>query len=517
MARTPTFRRVKRALATAIAAERRGVPSAEYLELAGARLGRRRFLQGAAGAAALAAVPACTRRAIPTRTDGAPIAIIGAGAAGLTCAYRLQQAGIASKVFDSWNRVGGRMFTARGMWLDDQIAELGGELIDTTNEAIRRLAAELELTLDPLLEAAGSGIRQDSWFFDGQFVSDERIVEAFRPFAARLAADAVHESGSPEFDRLDRLGLAGYLDSAPDLDPMLRKLIEVAYVGEYGREAEEQSAWNLLWLIDHASPEPFRIYGDSDEALHVRGGNDLIPAGLASRLSSPVMLEHRLVRVVENGSSSFTLSFDRGSESAHEETFARVVFALPFTRLREVEMVPALPPAKKEIVDTLGMGMNAKLMSQYGERVWRTRHRASGSVTTDNGLQTIWETSRAQEGRTGILTVFAGGRIAEEMGRGTADGQIDSRLAAIDQIFPGTGETYQTGRVARMHWPTVDHTRGSYSCFLPGQARFAGREGERAGNLHFCGEQTSVESQGMMNGAVESGERVAREIVSDIG
>lgn len=514
MGRTPTFRRVKRALAAAIEAERRGMPGAEYL---GATLSRRRFVQGVTGAGALAALPACTRQAIPTRTDGAPIAIIGAGAAGLTCAYRLYRAGIATKVFDSWNRVGGRMFSARGMWLDDQVAELGGELIDTSNEAIRRLAAELELTLDPLLEPDGSGIRQDSWFFDGRFVSDERIVEAFRPFAAQLAADAVHEAGSPEFDRLDRLGLAGYLDAARELDPMLRTLIEVAYVGEYGREAAEQSAWNLLWLIDHATPDPFRIYGESDEALHVRGGNDLIPSALARRLPREVLLGHRLVRVVANDASSFTLTFDRGSASAHEETFARVVFALPFTRLREVEMVPALPPAKKEIVDTLGMGTNAKLMSQYGERVWRTGHRASGSVTTDNGLQTIWETSRAQDGQSGILTVFAGGRIGEEMGRGTPEGQIDARLAAIDQLFPGTSATYQSGRVARMHWPTVEHTRGSYSCYLPGQARFSGQEGERAGNLHFAGEQTSVDSQGMMNGAVESGERVAREILADLG
>ena len=60
-------------------------------------------------------------------------------------------------------------------------------------------------------------------------------------------------------------------------------------------------------------------------------------------------------------------------------------------------------------------------------------------------------------------------------------------------------------------------TRGSYACYLPGQAGFSGVEGERVGNLHFCGEHTSVEFQGYMNGGVESGERVAGEILGDLG
>jgi len=65
-----------------------------------------------------------------------------------------------------------------------------------------------------------------------------------------------------------------------------------------------------------------------------------------------------------------------------------------------------------------------------------------------------------------------------------------------------------------MHWPSVEHTRGSYACYLPGQASFSGLEGARAGNLHFCGEHTSVDFQGYMNGGAETGERVAAELTA---
>lgn len=453
----------------------------------------------------------------PEPSGGPRIAVVGAGIAGLTAAYRLGQAGLSAKVFDSWNRVGGRMFTARGMWADQQLTELGGELIDTDHDALRTLADELGLTLDPILETAASGIRQDTWFFDGRAVSDAEIVEAFRPVAGRLKADVDNEKNEDEFARIDELGLSTYLDSIQDMDPVLRTLLDVAYVGEYGRELSEQSPWNLLWLIDSETPDPFRVYGDSDEAFHVRGGNDLLTSGLAERLVSPIELEHQLLSVRETASGTFRLAFARGSGSSREEEFDRVVFALPFTRLRDVELPEAIPAEKKDIIDNLGMGTNAKLMAQFSERVWRTQHQSSGSVTTDNGLQLLWETSRGMTGASGILTVFAGGQIGEQIGEGTAETQLQRRLARIDEIFPNTAATYIPGSAVRMHWPTVEHTRGSYTCYLPGQASFSGLEGERVGNLHFCGEHTSVDYQGYMNGGAESGERVATEIMTDLG
>jgi monoamine oxidase len=273
----------------------------------------------------------------------------------------------------------------------------------------------------------------------------------------------------------------------------------------------------LLWLIDSETPDPFRIYGDSDEAFHVKGGNDQIPTALADRLMSPIELEHRLVRVVQKASGVLTLSFDRGTQSAVDEDFDHVVCALPFTRLRDVEIDVDLPAEKVSMIRELGMGTNAKLMGQFSERVWRTRHRASGSVTTDNGLQMLWETSRGQAGESGILTVFAGGNAGVALGSGSAESQMQQRLAQIDQIFPGTGATYMADSAARMHWPTVEHTKGSYTCYKPGQASYSGTEGERVGNLHFCGEHTSEDFQGYMNGGAESGERVAAELLEELG
>ena len=63
----------------------------------------------------------------------------------------------------------------------------------------------------------------------------------------------------------------------------------------------------------------------------------------------------------------------------------------------------------------------------------------------------------------------------------------------------------------------VEWTRGSYSYWRVGQyTAFGGVEGERRGTCHFAGEHTSIDFQGYLNGAVETGERVVTEILADL-
>ncbi len=66
-----------------------------------------------------------------------------------------------------------------------------------------------------------------------------------------------------------------------------------------------------------------------------------------------------------------------------------------------------------------------------------------------------------------------------------------------------------------MNWSRHRFALGSYSCQKPGQyTGFFGIEGqpELDGRLLFAGEHTSTDYSGFMNGAVESGQRVAVEI-----
>src|SRR4029453_6516980 len=105
---------------------------------------------------------------LPAGAAQAKIAIVGAGLAGLSAARRLKRSyQLDADVYEGNTRVGGRCFTARGIFAQGQIAEHGGELIDTDHHAIRHLARELGLKLTDVLAAPPAGT-QALYFFNHQ-------------------------------------------------------------------------------------------------------------------------------------------------------------------------------------------------------------------------------------------------------------------------------------------------------------------------------------------------------------
>jgi len=528
MPRTPLARHLRRALALARIANATGVPADELVDVesSGSLTTRRELLRSSAlaGAGLALGCSAVARRndagaGAPARTAGGEVAIVGAGIAGLTCAWRLRQAGVAARLFEGQQRVGGRMWSLRDRFPEGQVCELGGELVDTGHETIRGLAAEMGLELDDF-EREEPTLARDVWYFGGRRVADREVVEAFRPVAAKIDAalsaltgDTVDYRSPNGGEMIDRMALADWLRGA-GASGWFYDLLDVAYTTEYGLEIAEQSPWNLLMLID-ADPDPFRVFGDSDERFHLRGGNDQLPARLAERLAGAIELDHRLVALGQDADGGYRLTFERGG-ATREIHADRVVLTVPFTMLREVRLDLELPPAKRRAIAELGYGTNAKLMVGFTERLWRTRGGSNGSVLTDLPFQLSWESTRLQPGTAGIVVAYGGGRHGVEMGQGTAAAQAAHFAADFERVFPGAATLRTTE--ARFHWPSFPWVKGSYACYRPGQwTAIAGAEGERVGNLHFAGEHTSLDFQGYMEGGAESGTRAAREILADLG
>lgn len=526
MARTALFSSLRRLLAAAQIARRTGRSPADViaeLEARRARRGpnRRDVLTGALGAAVvLPLASACG-------DDGGggadvEVAVIGGGIAGLHCAFRLAEAGADVRVYEGSSRTGGRMHTGRDLFPDGQICELGGELVDTGHATIRGLADDLGLTLDDLpVETAG--LRQDTFHFDGAVVADATLVTEFTPLAAMMSSTVTTaEADDLEFERIDGMSIPQWLEDEAGLadTSLIRRILELAYTGEYGLEPDDQSIFNVLYLIDAEDPDPFRIFGDSDERFHVHEGNDAIPAGLAEALGGDrIALEHVLTRVAARDDGDFDLDFDTGGGTTRIRA-RHVVFALPFTKLRQVDLGDAgLSADKQQMIDELGYGTNAKLMLGFESRPWtEAPSTASGSSFTDVGvLQSTWDSTRGQDGPRGILTNFVGGDRGIAMGEGDAEDRAAEVMPWLDTVFPGSQAAYTADSAVRKHWPTEPFMLGSYASYRVGQWAFYGLEGERIGNLHFCGEHTSLDFQGYMEGGAETGALVALEVLEDLG
>ncbi len=520
MGRTPLFRLLQRAAAIARASRHVRMPLDEFHDVVRSRhvdKQRRRLLQGAGASALLAG---CQSLPSPMRgnNDG-EVVIVGAGIAGLTAAWRLRQQGVAVRVFEAQDRVGGRMLSLRNHFPDGQVIELGGELIDTDHVRIRALAAELELPLDDLLDG-DSDI--DTWYFDGRAISEHEIVQAFVPIAAAIERDLAaagdgdydYKDENPAFRALDALTISQWLDRN-GVSGWLRKLLDVAYTTEMGLETDQQSALNLLTFIGIEDKDAFRIFGASDERFHVRGGNDLIPHTLATRMSGALETGH-VLEAVRADAEGYTLSFRHGTASRQVRA-KQVILAMPFTLLRQIRIDVELPARKRNAIDNLAYGTNAKLMIGFDRRVWRD-HKANGASMSDLSYQTTWDTTRKQPGDGGVLTNFTGGRHGVELGQGSPKQQADAASRDLDRVFPGIAAARAGAREARFHWPSHRWSLGSYACFRPGDwSGLRGAMAESVGGLHFAGEHCAAETQGFMEGGCESGELAAHAVLAQRG
>jgi monoamine oxidase len=189
-----------------------------------------------------------------------------------------------------------------------------------------------------------------------------------------------------------------------------------------------------------------------------------------------------------------------------------VVIAIPFTMLRNVDLQIPLSPQKTMAINQLGYGTNAKLMAGFTNRHWATNLGYQGYVFTDQSLQLGWDSSQLQAGTAGGYTIFTGGNEGLAMGNGSAQSQLNNYMPGLNAIFPGIQSKFN-GNVSRFHWPTHPFIMASYAAYRVGQwEAFAGAEGEQEENIYFCGEHTSIDYQGYMNGAAETGRSVAEAI-----
>ena len=509
MARTPLAGAVQDAIAAVAAGERRTT--------------RQRFVKEA-GAAALG-LTALGHLAPPARAATAPkIVVVGAGLAGLSAAYTLERAGYASELHEASDRIGGRCWTLRGAFADGQIAEHGGELIDQSHSHVRQLAQGLGLKLDNLLQAEQNGTELFAWFDDSQY-SYEEMTDDIKASWQKIHADVSAASYPTTFElstergrQLDRMSIVDWIEETFEggIDSRIGKLLDVAYTIEYGAECADQSALNLLYLLAYSGQGQFRVFGPSNEKYHVVGGNDQITDRLAAALAGRITLSSELVAVRRNATGTYTLTFAQSS-GAKTVTADKVVLALPFSILRSsVDLSKAgFEPLKLVAIREQGMGTNSKLHVQFSNRFWRAQG-SNGETFADTGYQNTWEVSRAQPGTSGILVDYTGGKIGASFGSGTPESRAKQFLAQLEPVLPGATKAWN-GRATVDFWPGYRWTKGSYSYWKVGQyTRFAGMEGRRQGNCLFAGEHTSIDFQGYLNGAVETGQRAAGEILADL-
>jgi monoamine oxidase len=431
--------------------------------------------------------------------DVADVLVVGAGVAGLSAARDLSRAGLAVRVLEARDRMGGRIYTLHDPATSLPI-ELGAEFIHgrpAETWAIVRAAGLEAHEVDGEQWQSRDGVLGQGdrgWAKVGQIM--ERMAQAGTPDQsfAEFVAPYVQDEGWRAAAELATSYVEGF-DAARAERISVRSL------------AREQQASDAI---------------DGDRAFRVVGGYDEVVRALHAGCDPKRVTVHlgTVVTRVEWRPGAVVVAAQSGGGRPIEPFRApRAIVTLPLGVLQapagepgHVRFEPALPE-KERALERLDMGQVVKIMLRFRERFWEAR---LGFLFARGAPIPTWWT--AYPALAPVLTGWAGGSAAIRLPEGHEQ-VIDVAVPALAGALgmePRRLHALLEGW--HMHdWRADPFARGAYSYVVAGgidaPAALARPE---AGTLFFAGEATdSTGRTGTVDGAIASGRRAAREVLGE--
>ncbi len=476
-----------------------------------AQLNRREALIRIGAAAAVLA--GCGRRPT-TQSD---VIVIGGGLSGLQAARLLESEGLSVTVLESRNRVGGRILSYRHI---PGSPEAGGTSFGAGYARLMQVAQDLGVglvNLDPIrnffsqreLALGGRIISAAEWPEHPLNVMPEPARQAmpwgYLPMKMVMnnPYPAPSDWLSPDYAHLD-VSMREYLTGQGETDAV----VDLCYNNNpgWGNNADEVSAAMVLFAMRFAAAQQGFTGPDGGSAYTAANGNQSIPEAMAASLKSEVQLERRVTGVSDTGSGVDVHCADGSLHRA-----GRAVCSLPCSLVRNLAMEPALEGLQAEAARSL----DSQILNQLhliAKRPFWEDDGLSPSMWTDSlaGMILAERKGDTPEEVTS-LTSWTRGPLAVEMDK-LPDEEAAARIVAdIERLRPAAKGQLE---VAAYHsWYNDPHAVGDWAVWQPGQVtRYADHVARQHGRVHFCGEHTARANRGM-EGALESGDRVAFEVL----
>jgi monoamine oxidase len=448
--------------------------------------------------------------------EQAEVAVVGAGFAGLTAARALQESGRSVVVLEARDRVGGRTCTEEhhGTWID-----LGGQWIGPGQDRIAALVAELDLDTYPQPEQGDDVVLDDRGarrvadvalaFEDDELVEYLELAGALEAIAEQVPADAPWRAS--DADAWDATSLGEWV-RARAVAPRVAGLFEVAVQAVFAASSTQLSllhaahyvhsagGWSKLTDSEGGAQQDRIVGGVQPVAERLAG----LLAGGTVRLSSPV---GRLAQddhgvVVEAAGATIRAE--------------RAVVALPPTLAGRIDYVPSLPARRDQLTQHMPQGSVIKFHVLYDTPWWRADGLSGTILCPDEPIGVTFDCT-PPAGSPGLLSGFFEGPAAVAAGGWT---RAERRDVVVDVLARTLGPPARDvlGYIDR-DWSAEPYTRGCYGAHLPPGAWtvYGPALREPVGRIHSPGTETAERWTGYIDGAIDSGQRVAAEVLAALG
>jgi monoamine oxidase len=243
----------------------------------------------------------------------------------------------------------------------------------------------------------------------------------------------------------------------------------------------------------------------------IAGGSDLLPRALARELADRIRYGAE-VHALEQAEDAVTVHF-KTEAGRYSETGDYAICTLPFSVLRQVEVMTPFTREKQKAIRQLNYAASTKILFQVRERIWERDGITGGATCTDLPVRRLNSPTPDPSTPRGVLLAsYTWSQDAARWGTMDEETRLEEALADVEQIHPGIREVYECG--ASYAWYDDRYANGAFALFDPGQ------QGELheaitapEGRIRFAGEHCSL-FHAWIQGAIESARREARAIAN---
>ena len=425
----------------------------------------------------------------------ADVIVIGAGLSGLTAARELEARGRSVHVLEARDRIGGRVWLQRGA-LGGLDLDMGGAWVADVQRFVWAEADRYDVVREH--DALPTSVR---WWLGGERIERalpvelgdlgelERAVAALLTAARRHDADrppdaqGLEDLDVPASDWVDALGLA----------PRVRELLLFWVAACASAHPRDASMLDFLRWISAADHSLWRHLEAAVLGWRFPAGTAALYEAIAADVRGEVVLGTP-VAAVEQDANGVTVTTAAGER----RRAARAVVTVPIGVLPSIAFTPALAPAK--------LAAGARNHAGQGVKAWVVaRGVADDLCAMGSGTRFDFVGAMATTDDGVLLVCF---------GPSSADLDVTDHAAVRAAVHELAPEAEITG-VHAHDWAGDPYSAGTWTVLRPGQLH-AAWSALRApeGRVHFAGAHTALRWPSFMDGAIESGHRVAAEVAA---
>jgi len=422
----------------------------------------------------------------PSVGRGRSVVVLGAGMAGLTAAYELEQAGFLVTLLEARDRVGGRAWTLRDGDKVEMIGEptqtmrcseglylnAGPARIPSFHQGLLGYARKFGVTMEVEVNSSRSAYVMGD---DGKKIRMRTAINDTRGHIAELLAKALNQGALDQSLSLaDKQKLLPFLQRYGDLGP------DFSFAGTE-RSGLKTFPGAGVTLASHNSPLPLeQLLANEqlpmtlfEDAFYMQatmvepvGGMDMIHKGFDRHLRHPAIRGAEVTRIRQSGKGVEIVYRDVASNAVATVNADYLICTIPFPVLKAIDSNFS-PSVKKAIAGVIFD--NSNKIAFEAPRFWEAEQIYGGISFVGGPTSLIWYPSAGLHTARGILLAcYGSGAPAVEFAKQPIAEQIEFARGVVDRLHPGHGASLVNG--VAVNWSKVPYSLGPWPNWLANRA-----------------------------------------------